>query len=118
MIDRYKIYGIVEYIKLFDFEFETFDVLEQLDSVLAYYDLLDVDINEEEHDLLIHELLPFAEQFEFSEVSHLVAQDDPLLLGIREHDVDFRLQAIERKLRNASASHIELHDFPTNMALA
>jgi hypothetical protein len=118
MINRYKIHRIVEYIKLFDFEFETFDVLEKVDSVLAYYDLLDVELNEEEHDLLIHELLPFAEQFEFSEVSRLVAQDDPLLSGIRENVVNLKIQAIERKLRKASSTKLELHDFPTNVALA
>ncbi len=118
MINKYKIFRIVEYIKLSDFEFEIDEVIEHLNEVLAYYDVIDADLTDDEYLTLIGELLPLAEQFEFREVSHLVAQDDMLLLGIREHDVDFRLQAIERKLRNASAFHIELHDFPTNMALA
>ena len=118
MINKYKIFRIVEYIKLSDFEFEINEVIQNLEEILAQYGFVDADLNQDEFLQLMAELIPLAEQFEFREVSHLVAQDDMLLLGIREHDVDFRLQAIERKLRNASAFHIELHDFPTNMALA
>jgi len=116
MINRYKIHRIVEYIKQSDFEFETFDVLEEIDTVLAYYDLLDIELNEEETALLVSELLPLAEEFEFREVSFLVSQDDLLLLDIHEHIINPKIQAIERRIRGVDSNHV-INESAHNLAV-
>ncbi|MEA2037706.1 MAG: hypothetical protein U9O94_09425 [Nanoarchaeota archaeon] len=115
MVNRFKIHRIVEYIKLFGFEFETYDVIESLDGVLTFYNVFD-HISDEEYYFLIDELLLLAEQFEFSEVDHLASQDDPLITGIKENNLDLRTQTIERKLARAG-SHISQDDFLQNLAL-
>ncbi len=82
MIDRYKIHRIVEYIKLFEFEIS--DVEENLDNVLGNYGLLEIDLTAEEYKLLENELLPLAEEYEFSEVSRLVLQEESLIGQIQD----------------------------------
>jgi hypothetical protein len=84
MIDRHKIHRIVEYIKLFEFEFEISDVEENLDNVLGNYGLLEIDLTAEEYKLLKNELLPLAEEYEFSEVSRLALQEESLISQIQD----------------------------------
>ena len=79
MIDRYKIHNIVEFIKKFNFEFEVVEVEEDLQQILNYYDFIDVELTSEEHRLLVDELIPLAEQFEFREAQHLALEQEPLL---------------------------------------
>ncbi len=79
MIDNVKMYKIIQYIKQTEFEFEVPEVLEDLDSVLAYYNLMDIDLTEDEKTLLMIELTPLAEQFEFSEVAHLALQEEMIV---------------------------------------
>ena len=76
MIDKYKLHRIVEYMKLSDFEFETDEVVENLSNILAYYSLADTELTDDERYLLIDELLPLAEKFEFREAEHLALQDN------------------------------------------
>ena len=109
MIDRYKIHKIVEYIKQFDFVFEINEVIDDLDKVLAYYDAADVDLTDDEHIFLIAELLPLAEQFEFSEAEHLSIQEDSLIAELPERKFDLRMEEIERKmLKKSRSSDLEL----------
>lgn len=98
MINNYKIYKMVEYIKLFEFEFETYEVMENLNEVLACYDVANIDLTDEEWSLLVNELLPLAEQFEFSEVIHLALQNDPLISLIPKREFSLKFKEIERKL--------------------
>ena len=98
MIDKYKINRIVEYIKLFDFVFETYEVMENLNQVLVYYDVIDADLTDDEYLALIDELLPSAEQFEFREVAYLGLQDDSVISQIPERKFSLEIAAIERKL--------------------
>ena len=100
MINNYKIYRITQYIKASSFEFEVDEVVESLESVLAHYNVID-HLNKEEYYILMDELLGFAEQFEFSEVSYLVAQEDPLIRQLPERGFSLRMEAIERKLLRA-----------------
>jgi len=79
MIDRYKIHKIVEFIKRFNFEFEVVEVEENLQQILNHYDFIDVELTSEEHRLLVDELIPLAEQFEFREAQHLAFEQEPLL---------------------------------------
>ncbi len=79
MIDKYKINKIVEYIKLSDFEFETDEVIENLDKVLAHYNTVGIDLTDDEYYFLIEELFPLAEQFEFRESAYLASQDEFLI---------------------------------------
>ena len=76
MIDRQKMHRIVEYMKLSDLEFETDEVIESLSSILAHYGLADTELTDDERYLLIDELLPLAEKFEFREAEHLALQDN------------------------------------------
>ena len=80
MLDRYKIHRFVEYIKQFEFEFEIVDVIENLNDVLIYFGLGQMFLTDEECDLLIKELLPFAEAFEFREAGRLAGKEDLLLV--------------------------------------
>jgi len=79
MIDRIKIHKIVEFIKRFNFEFEVVEVKEDLQQILNHYDFIDVELTSEEHRLLVDELIPLAEQFEFREAQHLALEQEPLL---------------------------------------
>ena len=114
MIDKYKIHKIVEYIKVFGFEFETDEVIENLNEVLANYDILDF-LSDDEYYFLIDELLPMAEQFEFREVGYLASQDDPLITQIPEKSFDLRIEAIERKLARHNTN---TSDFLQGLAVA
>lgn len=80
MIDRYKIHNIVEFIKKFNFEFEVVEVEEDLQLILNYYDFIDVELTSEEHRLLVDELIPLAEQFEFREAQHLAFEDNKMVI--------------------------------------
>ena len=100
MINNYKIYRITQYIKASSFEFEVDEVIEGLESILAYYNVFDY-LSKEEYHILMDELLALAEQFEFSEVSYLVAQEDPLIRQLPERGFSLRMEAIERKLLRA-----------------
>ncbi len=80
MINRHKIHRIVEYIKLFDFEFEIIDVMENLNNVLNCYDILNNDLTAEEYKFLKDELIPLAENFEFSEVCRLILPEAESLI--------------------------------------
>ena len=79
MIDGQKMHNMVEYMKLSDFEFETDEVVENLSDILAQYGLADTELTDDERYLLIDELLPLAERFEFREAEHLAMQDDILI---------------------------------------
>ena len=79
MIDRQKMHNMVEYMKLSDFEFETDEVVENLTDVLAQHGLADIELTDDERYLLIDELLPLAEEFEFREAEHLAMEEDILL---------------------------------------
>ncbi|MBU0628277.1 MAG: hypothetical protein KKC75_03750 [Nanoarchaeota archaeon] len=74
MINRYKVYRIVEYVKQSGFVYEVDELKEDIEGILANYGI--IDLCDEEYDLLRAELLPLAEQFEFSEVLHLVAEHE------------------------------------------
>jgi len=80
MMNRYKMYRIVEYIKLFEFEFDTYEVTENLNTVLAHYDVVDIDLTDEEQKLLTEELFELAEQFEFREAQHLAFEDNKMVI--------------------------------------
>ena len=82
MINRHKIHRIVEYIKLFEFEFEVVEVIENLYSILSSYDLLDMALTDDEYNFLKNELLPLAENFEFAEVSRLTLPEESLMCPI------------------------------------
>ena len=117
MINRYKIHWMVEYIKQFDFDFETFDVLEDLDMVLAYYDLLEVELSDRERNLLAYELLKFAEQYEFRESAYMASQNDMLITQIPERNFSLKQEAIERKLAE-TYSHSSALELARKLALA
>lgn len=117
MIDKYKIYRMVEYIKLFDFEFDTYEVMENLNEVLAYYGVADIDLADEECTLLTDELLQLAEQFEFSEAAHLALQEDPLIAQIPERKFSLKFEEIKRKLMRAQ-SHTSVTELLHKLALA
>jgi hypothetical protein len=78
-MDRYKIHRVVECIKQYDFEFEVPEVVENLQGVLANYGLVDADLTDDEEVLLMIELIPLAEQFEFGEVDYLVLQAEVVI---------------------------------------
>ncbi len=80
MINRHKIHNIVEYIKLFDFEYEVIEVIENLNNILSSYDLLDMALTSEEYSILQNELIPLAENFEFTEVSRLTLPEAESLM--------------------------------------
>ena len=86
MIDRQKMHNVVEYMKLSDFEFETDEVVENLSDILDHYGLADTELTDDERYLLIDELLPMAEKFEFREAEHLAMQDDMLLQQVEASD--------------------------------
>ena len=117
MINKYKIHRIVEYIKQFDFDFETFDILEDLDMVLAYYDLLEVELNNRECDLLAYELLKLAEQYEFRESAYLASQNDLLITQIPGRRFSLKQEAIERKL-TGTYSHTSALELARKLSLA
>ena len=75
MINSYKIHKIVEYIKLFEFNFEVDEVKEDLKNILNHYDILD-GMNTDEMKIVSDELVKLAEQFEFSESARLAFQED------------------------------------------
>ena len=79
MIDRIKIHNIVEFIRRFNFEFEVVEVEDELQLILNYYDFIDIELTSEERCLLVDELIPLAEQFEFREAQHLAFEQEPLL---------------------------------------
>ena len=79
MIDRYKIHRLVEYIKQFEFEFEIIDVIENLANILTFFGFGELFLTDEELNLLIKELIPLAEAFEFREAGRLAVKDDLLL---------------------------------------
>ena len=107
MINNYKIYRITQYIKASSFEFEVDEVIEGLESILAYYNVFDY-LSKEEYHILMDELLALAEQFEFSEVSYLVAQEDPLIGQLPEREFCLRMESIDRKLLRSRAQMIAL----------
>jgi len=117
MIDKYKIYRIVEYIKLFEFEFDTYEVIENLNTVLAHYDVVDMDLTNEEYYILIEELLELAEQFEFRESAHLALQEDALIAQIPEREFSLKIEEIERKLIRTQ-SHTSVTGLSHKLALA
>ena len=117
MINRCKIHRIVEYIKLFDFEFDTYEVIENLKGVLAYYSIVDIELTDYEEYILVNELYRLAEQYEFREAAHMASQEDPLISCIRERYFSLKMQAIERKLTRAK-SHTSVIEFLHNLALA
>ena len=86
MIDRQKMHNMVEYMKLSDFEFETDEVVENLSEILAQYGHAGTDLTDDEYYLLMDELLPLAEGFEFREAEHLAMQDDIVLQQIEVSD--------------------------------
>ena len=86
MIDRHKMHNMVEYMKLADFEFETDEVVENLSDILDHYGLADTELTDDERYLLIDELLPMAERFEFREAEHLAMQDDILIQQVEVSD--------------------------------
>ena len=77
---------VVEYMKLSDFEFETDEVVENLSEILAQYGHAGTDLTDDEYYLLMDELLPLAEGFEFREAEHLAMQDDIVLQQIEVSD--------------------------------
>ena len=117
MMNRYKIYRIVEYIKLFEFEFDTYEVTENLNTVLAHYDVVDIDLTDEEQKLLTEELFELAEQFEFRESAHLALQEDPLIAQIPGRRFCLRMEEIERKLVRTQ-SHTSVTGLLHKLALA
>lgn len=80
MIDKLKINKIVEYIQQFRFEFEVIEVEEGLLDILGYYELGNLDLTSEEHELLVQELTPLAEEFEFNEAAHLAFQEEEMII--------------------------------------
>jgi len=70
MTNKYKIYMIVEYIKQFDFDFGTLEVLENLNGVLAHYHIA-ADLTGYEGYVLANELYKLALQVEFQEAAYL-----------------------------------------------
>ena len=86
MVDRQKMHNMVEYMKLSDFEFETDEVVENLSDILDHYGLADTELTDDERYLLMDELLPLAEGFEFREAEHLAMEDDILLQQIEASD--------------------------------
>ncbi len=91
MIDKHKMHRIVEYMKLSDFEFETDEVIENLSDILAHYGHADTDLTDDEYYLLIAELLPLAERFEFREAGRLALQDNILVHQVSDSDCSQRL---------------------------
>ena len=79
MINNMKIHMILEYIKQYDFEFETDEVIENLNEILSSFQIADVELEDEEYFFLIDELIPIAEQFEFREATHLAMQEPVLV---------------------------------------
>jgi len=65
--DRYKVHGIVKYIKQYNFCFDTEQVEENIYDVLSHFGIYDVFTPKEEN-LIYEELYRLAEQFEFSEM--------------------------------------------------
>ena len=86
MIDRQKMHNMVEYMKLSDFEFEIDEVAANLSDVLDHYGLADTELTDDERYLLMDELLPLAESFEFREAEHMAMQDDILLQQVEASD--------------------------------
>jgi len=75
-MNRLKVNRLVEYIKQFEFVFETDEVVESLYDVLAHYGIANTDLTNQEEIHLISDLLPLAEQFEFREVSRLALEQE------------------------------------------
>lgn len=65
--DRYKVHGIVECIKQYNFCFDTVQVEENLHEILTHFGVDEI-LTPREEDLVYEELYRLAEQFEFSEM--------------------------------------------------
>lgn len=116
MIDKYKINRMVEYMKSSGFNFEVFEVVENLDQILSYYGLIDIELKEDEYLFLMAELLPLAEEFEFREAEYLSLQENPLIKGITERTLNSKAQAAGRE--NPSQSGFSTDDFMHMLAFA
>lgn len=117
MIDKYKINRIVEYIKQSEFEFELDEVIHDTERILAYYDIVDIELSEDEYILLMLELLPLAEAFEFREAAYIGLQEDSLISQIPERKFSLKQEAVERKLTRVQ-SHTQVLDFLHRLAVA
>ena len=97
MVNEYKLNKIVESIRANGFEFETFEVEENLYGILAFYSMSDIGLSKEEELILKKELMELAEQYEFAEVLYLASQDDFLLSSIPERHFSLKAGLMERK---------------------
>jgi hypothetical protein len=68
---KYKIHRLVEYVKLQEWCFDTYDVLEALDMILLHFDF-HTPLSQEELAILQEELLEIALAYEFAEVTKIV----------------------------------------------
>jgi hypothetical protein len=86
MVDKQKIHQIVEYIKLFEFPFDTLDLNDGLEEILTYFNV-SIDLSLEEISIIKRELLPMAESAQTREV--VAMQDEfPLFSFISKTDVE------------------------------
>lgn len=112
MVNKYKLNKIVEYIKASGFEFETFEVEEEFERILAYYGIFTFDLTHDEIILLKAELLPLAEQFEFGEVAYLTSQEDFLISSIQDRPFSLKAEKTERTMAKACAPERDLEIMP------
>ena len=83
------IHQIVEYIKLFEFNFDVHDVAEDMDSILHHYGI-DRSLTDEENDLLRKELMTIASDAQLVEIVKCVEEHiDPLLLLVKPRKLCF-----------------------------
>lgn len=82
-IDRLKVNRIVEYIKQFPFEFDCFEVIEDLQEILRFYAIED-EFAQTERAEIAKELFNMAEEYEISEAAYREQNKvDPLLESLR-----------------------------------
>ena len=111
-LNRLKINRIVEYIQQFPFEYECWEVQNDLNQIRRDYSIFDT-LNNFERELLVTELYPMAESFEIAEVIRLSAQHEPELVGLKCPDLSLLQIKILRKILlsqikdNNSSSELE-----------